>query len=206
LFATACIFLTIYASPISYPQMVFWLNLGFVMVYTLLGAQEMDLLFVRPFATLLGALVAALVVVFVFPIRTVDRFKAAMARFLGALDGYVAAFVATMTNGEGAQPLDAAQAMVAATYAQVEQTLPGMAYEHNPLLQAQSPLTQQATRITALEAEVTWLAYAAAGETNLTDDTGGAALLHTVQARIHYDIQAIVPLEKGEKTRRSKPR
>ena len=36
---------------------------------------------------------------------------------------------------------------------QVEQTLPGVAFENNPLLQAQSPLTQQATRIAALEAE-----------------------------------------------------
>ena len=63
--------------------MVFWLNIGFVMVYTRLGAREMDLLFARPSTTLLGAVVAALVVVFVFPIRTVDRFKAAAARFLG---------------------------------------------------------------------------------------------------------------------------
>ena len=193
LFATACIFLTIYSSPISYPQMVFWLNLGFVMVYTLLGAQEMDLLFARPFTTLLGALVAALVVVFVFPIRTADRFKAAVARFLGAVDGYVAAFVDAVTGGDG-QPLDAAQAKVAATYAQVEQTLPGVAYENNPLLQAQSPLTQQATRIAALEAEVTRLAHAAAEEANLADDSSAAALLRTVQARIHSDIQAIVPL------------
>ena len=75
LVATACIFLTIYFWPISYPQMVFWLNIGFVMVYARLGAQEMDLLFARPSTTLLGALVAALVVVFVFPIRTADRFR-----------------------------------------------------------------------------------------------------------------------------------
>jgi uncharacterized membrane protein YgaE (UPF0421/DUF939 family) len=199
LFATACVFLTIYSSPISYPQMVFWLNLGFVMVYARLGAQEMDLLFARPSTTLLGALVAALVVVFVFPIHTVDRFKTAVARFLGAVDGYVAVFVASMTNGEGAQPLDAAQAKVAATYAQVEQTLPGVAYENNPMLQAQSPLTQQATRIAALEAEVTRLAHAAAEEANLADDSGAAAWLCTVQARIHSDIQAIVPLLSGVK-------
>ena len=159
LVATACIFLTIYFWPISYPQMVFWLNIGFVMVYARLGAQEMDLLFARPSTTLLGALVAALVVVFVFPIRTADRFKAAAARFLAAVDGYVAAFVDAVTGGDG-QPLDAAQAQVAAAYAQVEQTLPGVAYENNPMLQAQSPITQQATRITALEAEVSRLADA----------------------------------------------
>jgi hypothetical protein len=204
LFATACIFLTIYSSPISYPQMVFWLNLGFVMVYVRLSAQALDLLFARPSTTLLGALVAALVVVFVFPIHTVDRFKAAVARFLGAVDGYVAAFVDAVTNGENAQPLDAAQAQVAAAYAQVEQTLPGVAYENNPMLQAQSPITQQATRIAALEAEVTRLAHAAAEEANLADDSGAAAWLRTVQAQIHSDIQEIVPLLSGVKGRAPK--
>ena len=97
--ATVCMFLTVFFTPVSYPLMVFWLNIGFVLVYTLLGAEEFDLLFARPSTTLLGALVAALVVVYVFPIRITDRFKAAVARFLGAVDGYVAAFVAAMTKG-----------------------------------------------------------------------------------------------------------
>ena len=67
------------------------------------------------------------------------------------------------------------------------------------MLQAQSPITQQATRIAALEAEVTRLAHAASEEANLADDSGAAALLRTVQARIHSDIQAIVPLLSGVK-------
>jgi uncharacterized membrane protein YccC len=194
LFATACIFLTIYASPISYPQMVFWLNLGFVLVYTRLGAQALDLLFARPSTTLLGALVAALVVVFVFPIHAVDRFRAAESRFLGAVDGYVAAFVDAVTGGDG-QPLDAAQAQVAAAYVQVEQTLPGVAYENNPMLQAQSPITQQATRIAALEAEVSRLADATSER--FIGAEGAGAWMRTVQARIHTDIQAIAPLLSG---------
>ena len=203
LVATACIFLTIYFWPISYPQMVFWLNIGFVMVYARLGAQEMDLLFARPSTTLLGALVAALVVVFVFPIRTADRFKAAAARFLAAVDGYVAAFVDAVTGGDG-QPLDAAQAQVAAAYAQVEQTLPGVAYENNPMLQAQSPITQQATRIAALEAEVSRLADATSER--LTVAEGAAAWMRAVQARIHADIQAITPLLSGaQQSARKRP-
>jgi uncharacterized membrane protein YccC len=196
LVATACIFLTIYFWPISYPQMVFWLNIGFVMVYARLGAQEMDVLFARPSTTLLGALVAALVVVFVFPIRTADRFKAAAARFLDAVDGYVAAFVDAVTGGVG-QPLDAAQAQLAAAYAQVEQTLPGVAYENNPMLQAQSPITQQATRIAALEAEVSRLAEASSERFTAADSAG--AWMRAVQARIHADIQTITPLLSGEK-------
>ena len=198
LVATLCIFLTIYAWPISYPQMVFWLNIGFVMVYTRLGAQELDLLFARPVTTLLGALVAALVVVYVFPIHTTDRFKAAVARFLGAVDGYVAAFVDAVTNSDATQSLDAAHAKVAATYVQVEQTLPGVAFENNPLLQAQSPLTQQATRIAALEAEIAQLAHAASEHTNRAGDFGAVDWMRAVQTRIHRDIQAITPLLSGD--------
>ncbi len=202
LFATICIFLTVYSGPLSYPRMVFWLNVGFVTVYTRLGVKAMDLLVARPATTLLGGLVAALVVVFVFPIHAGDRFKVAAARFLGAVDGYVSAFVDTVTNREGAQPLDAAQAKVAATYAQVEQTLPGVAFENNPLLQAQSPLTQQGTRIAALQAEVTRLGHAAFEDANLADDSAAAAAdwMRTARALVHRDIEAIMPLLRGERS------
>ena len=201
LFATICIFLTVYSGPLSYPRMVFWLNVGFVMVYTRLGVKAMDLLFARPVTTLLGGLVAALVVVFVFPIHAGDRFKVAAARFLGAVDGYVSAFVDTVISGEHAQPLDVAQAKVAATYAQVEQTLPGVAFENNPLLQAQSPLTQQATRIAALQAEVTRLAHAAFEDANVPHDSAAADWMRTAQALVHRDIETIIPLLRGEKGR-----
>ena len=106
--AAGCIFLAMYFWPISYPQMVFWMNIGFVMVYTLMGAREMDVLFARPVTTLLGALVAAAVVVFVFPIHTTDRFKAAAARFLAAVDDTIAAFVDFMGTGGDTGRLDAA--------------------------------------------------------------------------------------------------
>ena len=192
--AAGCIFLAMYFWPISYPQMVFWMNIGFVMVYTLMGAQEMDLLFARPVTTLLGALVAAAVVVFVFPIHTTDRFKAAVARFLAAVDDTIAVFVDVMGTGSGTERFDAALAAVAATYAQIEQTLPGVAFENSPLMQAESPVAQQATRIAALESEVTRLAGAAAERASLADDTRSTNWMRSVQARIHQDIQALIPL------------
>ena len=202
LVASACIFLTIYFSPISYPQMVFWLNIGFVMVYTRLGAQELDLLVARPFTALMGALVAALVVVFVFPIRMTDRFKAAAARFLDAVDGFVAAFAGAVTSGEDARRLEVAQVKAATTYAQVEQTLPGVAFENNPLVQAQSPLTQQATRLAALDAEVARLARAATEHLNTAGDTGDANLIRAVQERIHRDTHASIAMLRGETIQR----
>ena len=179
--ATLCIYLTIFFAPVSYPWMVFWLNIGFVLVYTRLGAKELDLLFARPSTTLVGALVAALVVLFVFPIHTTDRFKVAAARFLIAIDAYVAAFVAKSTGNAATESLEAIHAQVAAAYAQVEGTLPGVAFENSPLLQAQSPLTQQADRIGALEAEVTHLAQAAGEEVNLADNAGAVDWMRTIR-------------------------
>ena len=119
--------------------MVFWLNIGFVMVYTLLGAAELDLLVDRPLATFLGALVAALVVVFVFPIRITERFKAAAARFLEAADGCVAAFVDAMTTAAEEPPMATARARAAGAYAQVEQTLPGVAFGKQPAIAGRQP-------------------------------------------------------------------
>ena len=197
LVAIACIYLTIYFAPVSYPQMVFWLNIGFVMVYTRLGADEIDLLVARPSTTLVGALVAALVVLFVFPIHVTERFKLAAARFLSAVDAYVAAFVVAMTGGASTQSLAAMQAQVAAAYGQVEQTLPGVAFENNPLVQADSPLTGQAARLGALEAEIAQLAQIAAVQETQSAATGAVQFLRSTQARIHQNIQAIVPLLSG---------
>ena len=202
--ATACVFLTIYYLPVSYPKMVFWLNIGFVMVYTRLGAQEFDLLINRPYATLLGALVAAGVVLFVFPIHIGDRFKAAAAQFLGAVDEYVAAFVAVTTGGSDAQLLDPAQARVLATYAQLEQTLPSVAFENFPFVQADSPLTQQGMQLAALEAEVGGLVLAAKEQAAPLANARMAAGMRTLQRRIHQAIQWAIPL-LGEERHWRKP-
>jgi uncharacterized membrane protein YccC len=202
--ATACVYFTIYYLPVSYPKMVFWLNIGFVMVFTRLGAQELDLLINRPYATLLGALVAAGVVLFVFPIRIGDRFKAAATQFLRAVDDYVATYVAAATGGSDAQLLDGAQARILATYAQLEQTLPSVAFENFPFVQADSPLTQQGTQLAALEAEAGRLALAAKEQEAHTGNARTAAGMRTLQGRIHAAIEAAIPL-LGEEPRWRRP-
>jgi uncharacterized membrane protein YccC len=184
--------------------MVFWLNIGFVMVYTRLGAQEFDLLISRPYATLLGAVVAAGVVLFVFPIHIGDRFKAAATQFLGAVDEYVAAFVAVTTGSSDAQLLDPAQARVLASYAQLEQTLPSVAFENFPFVQADSPLTQQGMQLAALEAEVGRLVLAAKEQAVPTANARMAAGMRTLQRRIHQAIQWAIPL-LGEERHGRKP-
>ena len=198
--ATVCVFLTIYFMPVSYPKMVFWLNIGFVMVYTRLGAQEFDLLISRPYTTLLGAVVAAGVVLFVFPIHIGDRFTAAATQFLGAVDGYVAAFVAVATGGSSAQLLDPAQARVLATYTQLEQTLPSVAFENFPYVQADSPLTQQGIQLAALEAEVGRLVLAAKEQRVPATNARMAVRLRALQERIHGAIERAIP-RLGEERR-----
>jgi uncharacterized membrane protein YccC len=198
--AAACVFLTIYYLPVSYPKMVFWLNIGFVMVYTRLGAQEFDLLISRPYATLLGAVVAAGVVLFVFPIHIGERFRVAATQFLGAVDGYITAFVALKSDGGDARLLDPAQARVLAAYTQLEQTLPSVAFENFPFVQADSPLTQQGTQLAALEAEVGRLALAAKEQAAPVANARMAARMRALQVRIHLAIEQAIP-RLGEERR-----
>jgi hypothetical protein len=184
--------------------MVFWLNIGFVMIYTRLGAQELDLLINRPYTTLLGALVAAGVVLFIFPIHIGDRFTAAATQFLGAVDGYVAAFVAVATCGSDIHLLDPAQAKVLATYTQLEQTLPSVAFENFPFVQADSPLTQQGTQLAALEAEVGRLVLAAKEHGVPASNTRIRAGMCSLQEHIHQAIQVAIP-RLGEERRWRRP-
>jgi hypothetical protein len=161
-------------------------------VFTRFGGGTRELLLARPFTTLLGGLVAALVVVFILPIRTGDRLKAAAAQFLAAVDAYVAAFVDT--TGKDADPaaLETAQGKVTTTYARVEQMLPSAAYENNPLMQAQSMWAVPATQLAALESEVTRLAGAVEENKVLKQDARGLAWMRSVQERIHHDIQTLI--------------
>ena len=203
LVATGCIFLTIYFWPVSYPLMVFWLNIGFVLVYTLLGAQAMDILISAPGDHIARRLSGGVGGRFVLPIHTTDRFKAAVTRFLAAVDAYIATSVDAMTRredarGDKSRALSAAHARVAATYAQVEQTLPAVAFENNPLLQAESPLARRGTQIAALEGEVARLAGAADERVALDGAAGDAAWQRGLQARIHSDIQALIALLSSE--------
>ena len=108
-----------------------------------------------------GPLILVLDDLFVFPVSIAGRFKGAATQFLGTVDEYVAAFVAVAAGGGDAQRLDPAHARVLAAYAQLEQTLPSVAFYNFPFVQTDSPLTQQGTQLAALEAEVARLALAA---------------------------------------------
>lgn len=201
----ACLFLTIYFSSVSYSLMVFWVNIGVVMMITHLGASEWSLLWDRSFTTFLGALVAALVVVFVFPIRITDRFKVTALRFFEAVEGCVSAFVDVMTTASQADAMATARTKAAVAYAAVEQTLPSIAFENNPLLQSQSPITRHATKLAALDADLTKLAQIAAEHAGAVSSDENQ-LLHVLRDRVHQDVQTIMAsLQDGPGKRATPP-
>jgi hypothetical protein len=65
-------------------------------------------------------------------------------------------------------------------------------------------LTQRALQIAELEAEVARLANAASEHAILADDAGATGLMRTLQARIHGDIQVLIPLLQGEGANKTK--
>ena len=69
--------------------MVFWLNIAMLLIITTLGGAALQLLVLRPVSTLLGAIIAAAVVVFVLPIHAQNRFINTLAEFLKAIDRYI---------------------------------------------------------------------------------------------------------------------
>jgi hypothetical protein len=109
-----------------------------------------------------------------------------------------------MSEDDNQAALDAAQARITTTYAQVEQMLPSVAFENNPLMQAESSSTQQATQLAALDAEVARLAGATEERVVLAEDAPTVAWMHAVQARIRQDIQTVIPLLRDDRRRGAK--
>ncbi len=195
LVATAALFLTIYVAPISYAMMVFWLNLGFVVVYAQLGANPVDLLVQRPFSTLLGALVAAVVVVTVLPSRLTGRYRGAVVGFLSAVGDAVGTWM--QPGAPGPQAASAAAGVrVDGAWRQVERTLENMAFETNPIVGGRSPLTEQGTRLGALAAAVTRLGQSASATDEPTWNRGDALLVALAQ-RIRDGLRSLIGVLNG---------
>ena len=82
---TAGVFFTIVSAPVSYPAMVFWLNIALVPLFATEG-RYLDLIRDKAVAALIGGCVAAAVALTVAPIRLSRDFRPAVLRYLDALD------------------------------------------------------------------------------------------------------------------------
>lgn len=188
---TMCLFMSIYVLTISYIWMVFWLNIGMLLVITTLGGAALELLVVRPVSTLVGGAMAALVVSFVLPIHVQDRFTATLAGFLAGVDRYIDVYARTLTDTLAIVDLRAEELNIDASYKKLELNLPNVIYEYNPLSRAQNRLATQATSLAVLKSYVT----------NLNDDVGGDPgslanaqdneLISYIQLEIHQAIEAL---------------
>ncbi len=191
LLVTICLFLAVYILTISYIWMVFWLNIAILLIIMSIGGAALELLVLRPVSTLLGAAVAAVVVVFVLPIRVQDRFSAALSGFLTEVDRYVEAYVRTLMEPSATIGLRTAELNIDASYKKLELNLPNVIYEYNPLSRAQNRLASQATSLAVLRSYVI----------NLTNDIGGDPgslasvrdneLISNFQSHIHEAIVAL---------------
>jgi hypothetical protein len=149
-----CIFMTVYSITISYTWMVFWLNIAMLLVITTLGGSALQLVILRPVSTLLGAIIAALVVLFVLPIHVQNRFIAALSEFLRGVDRYIEAYVSTLMDPSAKIDLRAKELDIDTSYKKLELSLPSVTYEYNPLSRAQNRLADQSTSLAVLKGYV----------------------------------------------------
>ena len=82
---TVGVFFTIVSAPVSYPAMVFWMNIALVPLFATEG-RYLDLIRDKAVAALIGGCVAAAVALTVAPIRLSRDFRPAVLRYLDALD------------------------------------------------------------------------------------------------------------------------
>jgi len=191
-----CIFMVVVVRPTSYPWMVFWTTMAFAQVYTSVHPIR-ELLIARPLNTLVGAVIAAITVYFVVPVRASDRFKRALGAFFKTVDAYLAHFTAALADKPDAAKLSAVEIQVSSAYAALEQILPSVAYEYNPLTRVSSPLTQQQTALAAINRSVGKMADQVMEGLAPLENLEVANLIAVIQTRIHENLQSLVTFLAG---------
>lgn len=196
---TFCLFMTVYMIPASYAWMVFWLNIAILLIVTTLGGPALHLLYLRPISTLLGAAIAALVVVFVLPIHVQNRFSASLAEFLQAIDHYLEVYITSLTGPASPADLKAEEVKIDLSYKKLEHNLPNVIYEYNPLSRAQNRFAAQGTYLAALKGYVTRLEDEVGGESGVLVNDKYAYLLQGIQSEIHGNINNLInSLSQGQ--------
>jgi uncharacterized membrane protein YccC len=187
----------LFDKPVSYTRMIFWTTASMVLVLAVVGVSLVQIVVVRPFETLIGAVVAALVALYVLPIRVRDRFRLALIQYLSVIDGYVGATTARLTDPSAADDLNEHRLKVADAYALLTQALPSAVAEYNPLTQESNPLAGRTAALTAVNTNVAGLVdQVTAGGMSLTARETG--LIEMLQARIHDDIGTLTAFLTGK--------
>jgi hypothetical protein len=165
-----------------------------------LGSPALELLVLRPVSTLLGATIAALVVVFVLPIHAQNRFTAALSEFLRAVDRYIEVYVTTLMDSSMTD-MRAEELNLDTSYKKLELTLPAVTYEYNPLSRAQSRYASQATGLAVLKSYVTHLSDDIGVEPGFLTVLLHSDLIRSIQSQLHANVSALnnyLALGQGE--------
>jgi uncharacterized membrane protein YgaE (UPF0421/DUF939 family) len=194
--AATSIFFAIFSSSTSYVAMVFWVSLGTVAVFARLGMSTADLLVQRPASAAIGAGIAAIVALLVVPVRVTAQYRRHVALLTVAVADAVARWVDVAVGHAERAPADDASGAVRARYEQVQRILPGVAFESNPLVQARSSLSSQATYLNALVATLERLTEVAIDQAERP--VGGRhAAVRAVSARTQAGLRAITAVLQG---------
>lgn len=181
----------LYTRVINYAWMVFWITMFVAVTYSMAGTPPVDVLLERPLNTLIGGIVAGLVITTLMPMRTSARISGAMAQFLSALDAYLGALI-VRPQAESASPMaaDASLAAAAARYVDtalgVHNLLAARAYEGGPWSQAHA---QAGLKIDAMKTLDDEMARFAASLANAPSSDLPA--LRRVHGEIHEIIDAL---------------
>jgi uncharacterized membrane protein YgaE (UPF0421/DUF939 family) len=189
----ACFFLAAYFVDTSYIWMIFWINIAVTLLFIALGGTVADILVTRPLNTFIGAAIAALVVLFVLPIRTGERFKRTLEVFMNTLAQYITSYTGRLMRTESPN-LESVNMEMNVQYAKLEQTFPTLALEYNPLARAQTPLLQLSTILQTLKADLSHMTRDS--DSGLIDSLSGEItnLITAIRERIHENIKVIINL------------
>jgi uncharacterized membrane protein YccC len=187
----------LFEKQVSYTRMVFWTTASMVLVLAAVGVSIAAIVIVRPLETLIGAAIAALVALYVLPVRVRDRFRMALIQFLRAIDGYVGAITARMTDPGAAPDLSEDNLKVADAYDLLVRALPSAVAEYNPLTQESNSLAGRTAALTALNTNVTGLADLMKVD-ELSIGAREAGLIAMLQTRIHADIGTLTAFLMGK--------
>lgn len=187
--------LVLYTRVVNYAWMVFWVTTFVALLYSVSGVPPATLLFERPANTLVGAAIAALVVLFVMPIHEQAKFAKALIGFLQSMDSYLTAIAGG--PGEAATPATATVALqLSDAYATVTQTLPALTLEANPLSGGHSTVAQVAA-VNNLYTEIEDFArFIAAGAQEIRLEE--MVLVASMMATIHENLGALARIAGGQ--------
>jgi len=129
--------LALYMRVINYAWMAFWVTTFVGVLYNVEGEPLRTVLVFRPLDTVIGACVAALVVLFVLPIHVRDKFRAALVGLLKTTDAYLETIAHSLGKPDAQAAVSAAAMQTAGAYEAAAKMFQAMLLESSPFLHAQ---------------------------------------------------------------------